>query len=62
MKFNPNGLGILNLSGFGLWRSDLLARRAKPYPLRIIAAEIKFRATGTVMRRYEILTLLNKTA
>jgi len=32
LKFNPNGLGILNLSGFGLWRSDLLARRAGPYP------------------------------
>ena len=32
LKFNPSGLGILNLSGFGLWRSDLLARRAGPYP------------------------------
>ena len=32
LKFNPKGLGILNLSGFGLWRSDLPARRAGPYP------------------------------
>ncbi|EEV18058.1 hypothetical protein CAMGR0001_0813 [Campylobacter gracilis RM3268] len=28
---------------------------------RNIAAEIKFRAAGAVMRRYEILTLLSKT-
>lgn len=32
LKFNPSGLGILNLSGFRLWRSDLPARRAGPYP------------------------------
>lgn len=32
LKFNPSGLGILNLSGFGLWRSDLLACRVEPYP------------------------------
>ena len=31
LKFNPSGLGILNLSGLGLWRSDLPARRAGPY-------------------------------
>ena len=32
LKFNPSGLGILNLSGFKLWRSDLPVRRAGPYP------------------------------
>ena len=63
LKFNPSGLGILNLSGSGLWRSDLVyAPRPNRIRARTIAAEIKFRATGAVMRRYEILTLLNKTA
>ena len=63
LKFNPSGLGILNLSGSGLWRSDLVyAPRPNRIRARTIAAEIKFRAAGVIMRRYEILTLQNKTA
>ncbi|WP_298062716.1 hypothetical protein [uncultured Campylobacter sp.] len=61
MKFNPSGLGILNLSGFKLWRSDRACAPRRTIRARNIAAEIKFRATGSVMRRYEILTPLNKT-
>ena len=62
LKFNLRGLGILNLSGSGLWRSDLVyAPRPSRIRARTIAAEIKFCAAGAVMRRYEILTHLNKT-
>jgi len=46
--------------GFGGW---ICLRAAQDrIRARIIAAEIKFRATGAVMRQqYEILTLLSKT-